>query len=580
MMTKPSKNRSLVQPRTACLGFLKQPRMLRLTLLICWLLTMARPVLAPAQGTSSAPSSATTSMTQPGLVLKAQSRLVVVDVTVKARGGRFVQDLKQSDFKVFENGKPQRIVAFERHEFNPQAAAAAALQLPKGEYSNIGIRAASVPALNIILFDALNSEMADQIYGRQQMVQFLKTLPPGQPTALFVLGDKLKVLAGFSTNSDQLRAAAEKLMPHSSRFYVSEWEAEQDLAFHNASAPAMTGPLAGDALESFIENARSSGEGARIPLTLAAFRTLAHIVAGYPGRKNILWLSEGFTLSSELHAVASWMKRELVSERVVVYPIDIRGLAATQVGASTPDWAVSGREAVGTLTDTNGMRLTLSQEILREFAKDTGGKAFYNTNDLKNAFQRAIEDGSNFYTLAYVPSDRNWNGAYRQIKVEMVRGGLDLGYRRGYYATERHPSPAQLEQEFESAMRPGIPDSTVLPFKIAVTPPGSAPSELSISYDIQAENIAFQDSAGGRKLAHIKFVAVAYGKDGKSDSVASQLGTLDLKPDTYNKTLKSGIRFHQQLRIQPGDNDLRVGVLDEGAGTYGTLDVPLPPAEF
>ena len=526
LMTKPSINRSSAQRVITCLGFLKQPRMLRLTVLMCWLFAVARPVLAPAQGTSSAPSSATTSMTQSGLVLKAQSRLVVVDVTVKARGGRSVQDLKQSDFRVFEDGKPQRIVAFDRHAFDPQAAAAGALQLPKGEYSNIGIRAASVPAINIILFDALNSEMADQIYDREQMVQFLETLPPGQPTALFVLRDELKVLAGFSSNSDQLRAAAEKLLPHSSRSFVSEQEAEQDLAFRNASV--IGGALSGNALVSFIEEKRSWGEGDRLAKTAAAFGTLAHMVAGYPGRKNILWLSEGFPLgvSPILRALASSMKGALVSERVVLYPIDIRGLEETELGASTPDWAVAGRGAVGTLTDTKGKRLALSQEILEELAKNTGGEAFYNTNDLKHAFQRAIEDGSNFYSVAYVPSDRNWNGAYRQIKVEIDRDGLGLVYRRGYYATEWRPSPAQVEQEFESAMQPGIPNSTMLPFKIAATPPGPAPSELSISYDIQAENIAFQDSAGGRKLAHIKFVAVAYGKDGKSDGVTSQVGTL------------------------------------------------------
>jgi hypothetical protein len=95
---------------------------------------------------------------------------------------------------------------------------------------------------------------------------------------------------------------------------------------------------------------------------------------------------------------------------------------------------------------------------------------------------------------------------------------------------------------------------------------------------LQAENVAFQDSTGGRKLARLKFVAVAYSKDGKPDGVVSQLGTLDLKPDTYNLILKSGIRFQQQLRLQPGDDDLRVGVLDEDTGTFGTLDVPLPPA--
>ena len=526
-------------------------------------------------------------MAQPGLVLRAQSRLVVVDVTVKDRRGRPDQDLKQSDFEVFENGKRQRLVAFDQHAFAPQAAAAAALQLPKGEYSNVAVRAASVPALNIILFDVLNTPMAEQMYGREQMVQFLKTLPPGQPTALFELSDGLKMLAGFSSNSDQLRAAAEKLLPYKSPWFVSEQEAEQRVALHNELLPHGAAPLQGDALVSFIEGKRSYGQGTRFVETAEAFKTLARILAGYPGRKNILWLSEGFPFSfspeysstAMEHDPASVTAGTLASEQVVVYPIDIRGLAVGEPGASTPSAAVP-MGAAAFIAAGMQDRLVLSQHMMERIARDTGGEAFYNTNDLKNAFQRAIEDGSNFYSLAYVPSERNWNGAYRHIKVKIDRDGLDLAYRQGYYATEWHPSPAQLEQEFESAMQPGVPDSTMLPFEIAVKPPGSAPSVLSITYRIGAENVAFQDSASGRKLARIKFVAIAYSKDGKPDGVVSQMGTLDLKPDTYNLILKSGIRFQQQLLLHPGDDDLRVGVLDEVMGTFGTLDVPLPPAEL
>ncbi len=571
-----------------------RPRPVHLTALAFCLLAMARAAFAPAQGTSTAPSDAT-SLTQPGFLLRTQSRLVVLDVTVKEHG-KPVRDLKQSDFKVSENGKRQRVFAFEEHTFQPQAAAKAALQLPEGEYSNIGIRHASIPAINIILFDALNSPLADQMYGRQQMVQFLKTLPPGQPTALFELSDVLKRLAGFSSNSDQLRAAAEKLMPHSSPWFVSEREGEQAAAWHNETLPpgpistnptsSPEGLLTGNALESFIEDARSWGLSTRLTETAAAFRTLAQMVAGYPGRKNILWLSEGFPLRfspkeypSDMGPVlARSAAGMLASEQVVVYPIDIRGLVLAEPTASTPNETTAVPGAAASLSDLMQQRLASTQQMMQGIAKDTGGEAFYNTNDLKNAFHRAIEDGSNFYSLAYVPSDRKWNGAYRKIEVKVDRGGFDLGYRRGYYATESRPSPAQVERDFESAMRPGIPDSTMVPFKIAVAPPGAASSELSITYDIRAENIAFQDASGGRKLAQIKFVAVAYGKDGESDGVVSQLGTLNLASDSYNRMLKSGIRFRQQLRIKPGDSDVRVGVVDENSGAFGTLNVPLPPA--
>ena len=86
-MTETFFNRSSDQSDIACAGLLKQPRMLPLTVLMCWLLAVARPALAPPQRTPPAPSPAATSMTQPGLVLRAESRLVIVDVTVRDRIG-------------------------------------------------------------------------------------------------------------------------------------------------------------------------------------------------------------------------------------------------------------------------------------------------------------------------------------------------------------------------------------------------------------------------------------------------------------------------------------------------------------
>lgn len=615
-MTGTTCNRSPDKRETARLWLVMKPRALRLTAVMCWLLTVARPAFGPPQQTPSAPSPATAEMDQPGFMLRVQSRVVVIDVTVKDRRGQPCQDLEQSDFQVFEDGKRQGIVAFEHHAFEPQAAAAAAVQLPKGEYSNIGIRAASVPAINIILFDVLNTPMAAQIYGRQQMVQFLKTLPPGQPTALFELGDVLKMLAGFTTSSDQLRAAAEKLLPYESPNFVSEQQAEAAAAQHNELARMAAGGIPGHPgatiptpaslqvvdLGKFVEGYRSYGEGRRMLETEEAFETLAHVVAGYPGRKNILWLSAGFPLNfsptkglsqgSPLNLspsieppertvlLASSTAGMLASAQVVVYPIDLRALAVTGPSASTPSASLGGQPGgSGSLTTEKASRLASSQLTLEKIAQDTGGEAFYNTNDLKNAFQRAIEGGSNFYSLAYVPSDRNWNGEYRRIKVNVDRDGFELDYRRGYYATEWHPSPVEFEEDFSSAMQPGIPDSTLLPFKVAVAPADLVASVLNITYDIRAKDIAFQDSKSGRKLASIKLVAVAYTKDGKPDGVVSQLATLNLKPETYKQMLESGIRLRQQLQLQPGDDTLRVGVLDEVRGIFGTLSVPLPPAK-
>ena len=83
------------------------------------------------------------------------------------------------------------------------------------------------------------------------------------------------------------------------------------------------------------------------------------------------------------------------------------------------------------------------------------------------------------------------------------------------------------------------------------------------------------DSKGGRKLAQIKFAAFAYARDRKPHAVASHLATLRLNPKEFREILQSGIFFRQPLQLQPGDDDLCVGVLDKQTGSFGTIEVPL-----
>jgi VWFA-related protein len=110
----------------------------------------------------------------------------------------------------------------------------------------------------------------------------------------------------------------------------------------------------------------------------------------------------------------------LTSSQISVYPIDIRGL-----------------------TVSNPRSMIASQATMEEIAHQTGGEAFYNTNDLKGALKRSIEHGSTYYTLAYVPANKNWNGKLRKIDVTVSHSGLSLHYRRGYYAI--HDDPTLLE---------------------------------------------------------------------------------------------------------------------------------------
>ncbi len=133
---------------------------------------------------------------------------------------------------------------------------------------------------------------------------------------------------------------------------------------------------------------------------------------------------------------------------------------------------------------------------MNQMAQETGGKAFVNTNGLKEAIGKAVEAGSNYYTVAYTPADRNWNGKFRKIQVKLDHPGVTLSYRRGYFADDpampahrgQPGNPVNDPNQYSairSAMIHGGPDPTELVF-LADVHPTAADSEPSLAPGNQA----------------------------------------------------------------------------------------------
>jgi len=418
------------------------------------------------------------------------------------------------------------------------------------------------------LFDTLNTPVADQMYARWQMIQFIKALPPGKPVALFSLGSSLKMIAGFTTNSDDLVAAAEKVRPA-----VNPVELEPDTSGALQAPPDPAGPSLGTSAEMTDELTRFAFEetafrtGDRVQQTIDAFSQIANALSGYSGRKNLLWLSEAFPITLDPDALngarlgtmrgyTEVLKQSaalLSSSQISVYPIDVRGVK-----------------------NGNALQINAFYNTMDEIAKQTGGKAFYGTNDLKQAMEQSIERGSIYYTVAYVPENRNWNSDYRQIKVKFDRPGLKAEYRPGYFAIPDKQKPADEERNrMIASMQPGIPESTTLLLRVQVLPPGAKNNAVQIDYGVYAPDISFTESEDQIKHAKIEVVAVAWDKKNASAGSTSQTMDLGLKPATYQSVLEHGIAAHLELQLKPGAYHLRLGVLDYGSGKIGTLDVPM-----
>jgi VWFA-related protein len=387
--------------------------------------------------------------------IRLNSRLVYVDIIVRDHSGQVVHGLTQQDFKIEEDGRQQKVDFFAAHSFDPAAALAAARQSPAPakpqlQFANVPERGAVAGAINIILFDLLNTPRSDLLYARKQLIEFLKKLPPGQSVALFVLTDTLHMVQNFTGSSDRLLAAAQAINPSDLSFIRSKSEAMQDDDFIAYFSQVIGRDPGGSAagFKSAEGNQEAIRQDNRGYITVAALAELARATRGYPGRKNLLWLSEDFPVSVGAQITDERFRRGtpdlaqaretanlIADSQISVYPISLLGLEESGIPSSS-----SGMGSVSPMTGMGGAirdQFNARQDLryaTNDLANQPGGEAFVGTNDFAGALRRSMLDGANYYTIAYRPSNDKWNGQFRKIHVELVGKSGSLDYRHGYFA--------------------------------------------------------------------------------------------------------------------------------------------------
>ncbi|MFZ0320913.1 MAG: VWA domain-containing protein [Candidatus Sulfotelmatobacter sp.] len=578
----------------------------------------------PAAPAQSAPAD----QSAPIPVIHATSRLVLLDVIVTDHSGKFVPGLKASDFTVLEDNKPQKISAFGVQIPPPAPKSYPPLNLPPHQYSNFTyVKPVADRPVTVVLMDMLNTTGMDQSYARKQMIKFLEKLPPGQPIALFALTSKLRMIQGFSGDSDTLVKAAKALQGHESLLLSPESQLQNDenlaTAIENTASPSSKGPNAslstmpmapvGQALRDAVSAQDSFQKLERMNMTLNALDTLAHAVAGYPGRKNLIWLSAEFPVvfgpgltpynpvinmqTGTTHTNDQLRDLEndtpplqqtaalLAAVRLAIYPIDVRGQVSVGTGIDiSTQTAYLGTVDMQNEAATTSLRQTTvlwdTHEAMTDIARETGGRAFYGTNDLNDAMSRSVQQGSSYYTLAYAPTNHDWKGKYRKIEVKTAVPSVELTYRRGYYALkERVMKADRAKVEMAAALQPSVPESTGLVLKVQVLPPDADHKAVRIDYAVDAHDISFSDSVDQRKQGSIGFAAAAWDKDLKLAGQVVETKETNFPLDAYQQVLQSYLPFHQELELKPGTYTLRLGVLDLTSHKLGSVGVPITVPE-
>jgi VWFA-related protein len=554
--------------------------------------------------------------------IRVVTRLVYVDVVVHDSSGRLVKGLTQDDFKILEDEKAQTIDYFVAHTYEVAGAhPAAPSPHVKGEFANVPVSGPE-GSVNMILFDMVNTAPADQQYARKQMLEFLKALPRGQQIALFVLSDQLHMFQSFTGSSDLLAAAAKMIDPKNMRLIQSDAEQQRDIDTLSRTEDAMGGRDPGMMIQHLAnqlteENIQTAEIRQRI--TIEAFADIAHAAAGYPGRKNLFWMSGSFPFSiategqynltaptqfgtlnlpdtpiSDTKAVTDTAKL-VANSQIAVYPISALGLETGGVGvelsgSGTADLGGSSPEAAGpngsdnvkhTLWQTLGQQFSNRSALhttMNDIAYQTGGEAVFGSNDLAGSLRRTIEDGSNYYTLAYRPQNHDWDSKFRKIKVELGKSGYSLSYRRGYFAFPEEITTEDTAHELNTALQPEAPESTLLLLRGKVELPDAQNPDVHVITTVDPAGMEFSTDAAGHRHARLLVLLVALNDSAdQPDSPPQTSGSIkvDLDPEEYAAVLKAGISFQQKLTLKPGRYRLRLGVSDMNNHRLGTLDMPV-----
>jgi hypothetical protein len=221
---------------------------------------------------------------------------------------------------------------------------------------------------------------------------------------------------------------------------------------------------------------------------------------------------------------------------------------------------------------------------MSDMAERTGGKAFYNRNDIDTAISKSIDDGSTYYTLAYYPENKDWNGKFRKIQVKVNREGVKVRHRLGYYAVDPKVFAEQNKKQqgalFGEALNPDSPIATGLRFHAGVVQPSEqTQNKVLVNFALDPHAITFDAQADGLQHAQVDCVVQAYSSKGKLIKTEASTVNASLKPDTYKKVMQSIFPCQQFIALPPGSYYLRLGVRDDRTGLMGTTNGKVTVAE-
>jgi VWFA-related protein len=505
--------------------------------------------------------------------VRVTSELVLVNVVVRDKKGNLVRGLKKEDFTVTEDGKRQEISTFDFENVDELATAGPAEATITGAASTNGLLHSSNAQLDardrrlILLFFDFSGMDPEQIErGVDSAKKFVsEKMMPADLIALVSLSTNMRVDLDFTADKSKVLSI------------LSAYTSTQGQGFDaGAEGSAEGAPETGGSFTPDDTDYNTFTADRKLLALQAIMQALGKINQ----KKSIIYFSNGITQSgvdnqSALRATTA----SAVKANVSIYPLDVRGLQAFPPGGEAQNASLHGQSAYNgnaVFNDLNGN--AASQETLSTLADDTGGKAFFDSNDFSGVFSQVQKDTSAYYVLGFTSSNPLKDGHFRHLKVQLNRQDVKLEYRSGYYAGRdfQHLNNTDREQQLTDELEAPLSQTDVAVYAGAhYFRQDDSHYYLDVSLVIPGSQIPFVQ-AKDKDSATIDIIGQVLA-NGKLP-VGHQRDTVKLAVDSAQQVRRKNVQYNTGFLLAPGSYHLKFVVRENRTGRMGSFetDVQIP----
>src|SRR5262245_28307939 len=501
------------------------------------------------------------------------TRLIVQAVTVKNKDGRVIEGLTANDFIVVEDGEPQSISFVEFQRLADRRAEAASSSsgaapqpvVPPASPVTQGQIVAPAPGdaryrdrrLLVLYFDLTAMPPADQARAYAAAQRFIDTqMAPSDLLAIMTFGGgAVRVKQDFTNDRALLREVMQTLIYGDDK--------DGDGIPDNTDIGTAFGQ--DDAEFSILNTDRQ----------LSALQTAATLLRTLPEQKQLIYFASGLRLNGvDNQAQLRPTTNAAIRASVSLHPIDARGLVAD---APLGDATRSSPGGIGTFTGQLAQNAITgfqrSQDTLYALAKDTGGTALFDYNDLAQGIVQAAESVTSYYILGYYSTHPANDGRFHRVRVSLAPGAAgELASRQGYFADKEFAkfNAADKERQLEEALMLENPVTEIsLAMEVNYFQLNSAEYFVPVAVKIPGSELALAQRRGAQRTL-IDFIGEV--KDEYGVTVQNVRDKLDIRlSDTAAGQLaKRPIQYETGFTLLPGKYVIKILARDAETGRIGT----------